>query len=223
MLDEARDCRVNAELGGTSMALARAPRRFGVPAAAAALGLALASATCGAPDGSSPTGSTSRRLTATSLPAGTSLEVGIDAPAAGATVLPGPLAVMGTAQIGVASPLPTDLVLVLDASSGTLGAGAGCANDQNGDGLSNTLLDCEIAGLRLANQQIIDAASAGHTGLAAFALEARHAGMNPVVDDQPLTVPNADLDHTGGQDVDQVAKSVSTLDLGPGVASIGQF
>jgi hypothetical protein len=144
------------------------------------------------------------------LPGGTGLEVGIAAPLSGAVLPADAVAVSGMARVGVAAPLPTDLVLVLDVS-GSTSLGGACGGDQNGDGVRDTVLDCELAALRAINEQVVAAASVDHVSLVLFANTGITADVSPQPGDQVRTPPGADLDLDGGTDLGQVLSSVRLL------------
>jgi hypothetical protein len=93
------------------------------------------------------------------LPAGTSIEVSIDDPADGSEyfVLPGETAdvsVSGTASVGEGEVIKdTTVVYILDRSgSMTLGAGVDCT----GDGINNTLFQCQTEAVRATNAASAD-------------------------------------------------------------------
>ena len=66
------------------------------------------------------TGSALAGTVSGNLPSGTNISVAINTPANGAVLSPGPVAISGTASIGVGVPVPrTALVYVLDASGST--------------------------------------------------------------------------------------------------------
>jgi len=190
-----------------------------------AAGAALAFVACGGLDDSKPeaTGKQSQHLTQSTLPGGTTIEIGIDTPANGAVLPSGPVSVTGTAQIGLNPPVPTDLVLVMDVSGSTVGGAPGCGGDPNNDGLTDSVLDCEIAALHAINSQVSPQpgvpASVDNIGIAFFGAKGTTGDMSPAGGDQLLTAPDADLDGTGGPDVDQVLTHVTI----PSAANIGLF
>jgi hypothetical protein len=160
------------------------------------------------------------------LPGGTSIAVSINTPADGAVLPPGPVTVSGTASVGQGQPVPsTALIYVLDvsASTGTV-VPAGCSGDQNGDGLLNTIIDCEVLAAKTLNNEALSPGTAGtipQVGVAAFANGAVTGDVRPAAGDQLITAPDADEDGTGGHDVDQVLNSafIATANL----AGLHQF
>ena len=116
------------------------------------------------------------------LPGGTSIAVGVTAPAGGALIAspPGDVSLSGTASVGQGVPVKnTTLIYVVD-TSGSTGGGGGCGGDQNGSGGSNTIVDCEIAAARALNQQAIAAGTVGQSGIVFFASTASTRDVDPV-------------------------------------------
>jgi hypothetical protein len=149
----------------------------------------------------------SSKLTAASLPGGTSLEVGITSPTSGVVVPPGVVAVNGTAQVGLAPPVAdTSILYVMDVSGSTT-SGGGCGGDANGDGSANTVLDCEVAALRAVNGAVISASTVAKVGLVVFGSSGAAADVGGEEGEQALTPPASDGDVFGGSDVEQALAS----------------
>ncbi len=156
------------------------------------------------------------------LPNGTPIDVTVDAPLDGTEyVVSSPLGtvdvdVVGTASVGFGNADAT-IVYVVDVSgsANTLTA-SDCGGDQNGDGLSNSILDCEIAGVVALNQAAIVSGSVDEVGVAAYGKRAVVADMTPLGGDDPITTPDA-----GPGDVTAVVKSITAQGLfgraGPGL------
>ena len=143
------------------------------------------------------------------LPGGTSIKVTIDNPTHNLTVPPTPLAVDGTAEIGLGVAVAnTLLVYTLDVSGSTLAVG-GCGGDQNADGVSNTILDCEIDALSTLNGTAISAGTVGEVGLAIFAAGGSATDIAPAGGSQTLASPDADANGNGKLDLDEVLASAS--------------
>ena len=143
------------------------------------------------------------------LPNGTPIDVTVDAPLDGTEyVVSSPsgtvdVDVVGTASVGfgVAN---TTIVYVVDVS-GSVNAltGSDCGGDQNLDGSSNSILDCEIAGIVALNEAATASGSVDEVGVAAYGLRAVVADMTPLGGDDPITTPGA-----GPGDVATVVKSI---------------
>jgi hypothetical protein len=153
------------------------------------------------------------------LPGGTSIEASLDAltaPSGGNQTLFGRAAIgEGTAAAN------TVLVYVLDVSGSTL-SGSGCGGNQNGDGSSNTRLDCEIAAARALNQQAIASGIVAEVGVVGFAGGSATADLGPAAGSQPLTGPATDADGVGGPDVEEALRSAFTQSSG-GSAGYNRF
>ena len=138
------------------------------------------------------------------LPAGTDLQaelVSLAAPAGGTQVL------QATAAIGDTEAAPnTTLIYVFDLSGSTLDL-EGCGGDPNGDGLTDTALDCEIAAATALNTQAIANGSVGEVGLVGFATDAAIADVDPATGSQQLIAPDADQDADGTPDVVEAMQS----------------
>lgn len=147
------------------------------------------------------------------LPGGTSISVAIDAPAADALVAapPGDVSVSGSAAVGQGVPIAdTTIVYVVD-TSGSTTSGGGCGGNQNGDGGSNTVLDCEIAAARTLNQQAISAGTVGQVGAVFFSAGASIQDVGPTTaGTQGLTGPATDADGNAAPDVEDVLRTASS-------------
>lgn len=173
-----------------------------VPALAS---LALAAILAAAPPVSADT-------TNANLPGGTSMTVGISAPADGALIAspPGDVALSGTASVGEGVPVAnTTLVYVVDTSGSTIPAGnPGCGGNQNADSSSNTVLDCEIAAARALNQQAIAAGTVGEVGAVFFASDATIRDVAPTTPGtQGLTAPATDANNNSLPDIEDTLRT----------------
>lgn len=148
------------------------------------------------------------------LPGGTSITAGISAPADGALIAspPGNVSLTGTASIGQGVPVAnTTLIYVVDTSGSTSGAG-GCGGDQNSDGNSDRILDCEIAAARTLNQQAIAAGTVGQVGTVFFQSTASIEDVGPTAPGtQGLTGPATDASGNGTPDVEDRLRTASSL------------
>lgn len=146
------------------------------------------------------------------LPGGTSISVGITSPASGALYAspPGNVSLSGTASVGTGVPVAdTTLVYVVD-RSGSTASGAGCGGNQNGDGASNTILDCEIAAGRALNQQAIAAGTVDEVGVVFFDSSASIRDVGPTTaGTQGLTGPATDANGNSSPDVEEVLRSAT--------------
>lgn len=162
------------------------------------------------------------------LPGGTSISVKITNPANGAVIsaTSGSVTLEGTASIGKGSSQPDTLIVyALDVSYSTIrgDGGTGCGGDQNGDGASNTILDCEIAAAKALNSQAVSQGTVGEVGLAVYGghtpLSSSDTGgltadVGPAAGDQLLTGPSTDAGGAPGPDIEEVLSSVfSKIDL----------
>lgn len=154
---------------------------------------------------------------ATLLPNGTPIDVTLDLPLAGTEfVLPDgatgiDVTVDGTASVGFGAGDAT-VIYVLDVSGSVNDLTTGdCGGDLNVDGLSNSILDCQIAGLLALNDAAIASGAVDEVGLAAYGEFGVTADMSPVVGDQVTNLPDA-----GPGDVATVITSVVATDLHAG-------
>jgi hypothetical protein len=106
----------------------------------------------------------------------------------------------------VATTASTALVYVFDLSGSTLN-GSGCGGDPNGDGRSDTPLDCEIAAATALNAQAIENGSVAEVGLVGFATTAVIADLAPADDAQALAAPDADDDADGTPNIVEAMES----------------
>src|SRR5262245_9503602 len=164
---------------------------------------------CGDDQRADPTDSTSRRLTSGSLPGGTKFSVGIDTPADGARVPATPLRVEGTAEIGKPDAVRTALAFAIDASNATIGEDIDCGGDQNGDGMQNTVLDCEILALRRISGQIQAQLTVSEVGVGPFAVNTQRADVDPTAGETFLAPPFDDNDGNGDTDIVDVLRSIT--------------
>lgn len=152
------------------------------------------------------------------LPGGTPISVDITAPSDGTVKVypPGNVQLKGTASVGKGVPVPnTALVYVFDVSYSTQSTG-GCGGDQNGDGNSDRILDCEIAATKALNDLAVSTGTVGHVGVAVFGgkdvgdpndIGGAAADVGPAIGDQLITGPDTDADNINGRDVEQVVSS----------------
>lgn len=137
---------------------------------------------------------------ATTLPNGTPIDVTVDAPADGTEyVLPDgatgvDVAVEGTASVGFGE-ADTTVTYVLDVSGSVKDPADGyCGGDLNHDGLPDSILDCEIAGILALNDAAIASGAVDEVGLAVYGMFGAAADMTPAGSDDPITAPDADGD-----------------------------
>ncbi|WP_109474665.1 PKD domain-containing protein [Ornithinimicrobium cavernae] len=146
------------------------------------------------------------------LPGGTSLSVGFDTTAGEAGVR-----LDGTVALGEGDAVPdTTLLYVMDISGSTILLD-GCGGEQNADGHTDTVLDCQVAAAIELNNAAVDSGVVKETGVVVFAASAAIADVGPAAGRQVLTSPPADADGRGGRDVDEVLRSVYTGGFFPGV------
>lgn len=156
------------------------------------------------------------------LPGGTTLAVDITTPSNGAVIpeTDPSIAVGGSAAVGQGVIVPNTLVVyVLDISGSTNPQGIGCGGDLNGDGLNNTILDCEIASALALNQQAVTLGSVGEVGVAVFAgstdpnliLSGVPGDVGPAAGLQLVTGPDTDANASGGRDVEEVLRTARAV------------
>ncbi len=142
----------------------------------------------------------------TTLPNGATLSVSLDSPVTGTQLLadgaPVPVAVTGTADIGVGEPQAT-MVYVFDASGSTVGSGGACGS----------ILVCEQTFFAGLNNAATSSGSVAHVGLVVFGADAVQADMTPAGGDDPLGDPT-----DGGTPIGSIA-----LSGGGGAFDVGQF
>ena len=166
------------------------------------------------------------------LPGGTSISVKFTQPADGALIsaTPGNVTLQGTASVGQGLAKPDTLIVyTIDDSFSTIASGTGCGGDQNGDGISNTVLDCEILAAKTLNTQAATAGTVGDVGVVAFGGHSAAPGdvagvtadMGPAAGDQMLTGPATDAGGAVGPDVDEVLSSIYSK--GDGTGGVQQF
>ena len=141
------------------------------------------------------------------LPDGTPIEVTVDLPVDGTeyveTIGGVDVSVEGTASVGFGI-ADTTVAYVLDVSGSVNSpANADCGGDLNADGLPDTVLDCEIAGVIALNDAAIASAAVDEVGLAVYGRSGAAADLTPTAGFGPITAPGA-----GPGDVEAVAASV---------------
>jgi trimeric autotransporter adhesin len=149
--------------------------------------------------------------TSGNLPGGTSITVGISTPADGALIVspPGNVNLSGTASVGQGVPVAnTTLVYVVDRSGSTQSLN-GCGGNQNGDGLTNSVLDCEIAAGRALNQQAIAAGTVDEAGAVFFDTDAQIQDVSPSPGAQGLTNPATDSDSDTTPDIEETLRTAT--------------
>lgn len=162
------------------------------------------------------------------LPGGTSISVDITAPPDGALKAspPGRVDLEGTAAVGTGVPVANTLfVYVLDVSGSTDSggtAGTGCGGDQDGDGVSDTILDCEIAAAKVLNGLAISTGTIAEVGVAVFASSGAAADVGPGAGEQLVTGPSTDAGGAPGPDVEEVLSSAFS-NAAPGVGGVDLF
>jgi hypothetical protein len=160
-------------------------------------------------------------VAADTLPNGTPIDATIDAPLDGTEIVvptgeaTADVLVSGTASVGNGEADAT-LVYVIDVSLSVVQPANGdCGGDLNGDGLSNTILDCQLAGVLALNEAAIDTGAVDEVGVAVYGELGAAADMTPGGGDDPITAPDA-----GPGDVETVVTSVVAPSCDAGV---GQF
>ncbi|MBN1641192.1 MAG: VWA domain-containing protein [Anaerolineae bacterium] len=165
-------------------------------------------------------------LTEGNLPGGTSLSVDVTSPTDGLLVAypPGNLTLEGTAAIGEGEPLANSLIVyVIDVSYSAIrgDGGTGCGGDMNGDGVYDTVLDCEIMAAVTLNELAVDEGTVGEVGVAVYGGKAvgdaadtggAVADVGPAAGAQLVTEPAADADGSLEVDVVEVLTSAYSED-----------
>lgn len=141
----------------------------------------------------------------TSISTDAALAVTIEEPQRKTIVPAGtPVPVTGTVT---AAPVPVNYIYVIDVSSGT-GLFGGDCGDQNADGVSDTILDCEIAGLTALNNANLGDDAA--VSLVTFDSAASVVDLSPAAGTQTTTKPDADADGNGTPDVVDALQTLRT-------------
>ncbi|MEZ4714850.1 MAG: Ig-like domain-containing protein [Caldilineaceae bacterium] len=161
------------------------------------------------------------------LPGGTSVTVELTEPGEAAVIPAGAasLAVAGTASIGQGPTIANTLIVyVLDVSGSVNTVGEGCGGDANGDGRSNTVLDCEIVAAQAVNADARVAGSVGEVGVVTFSgysqvvtnppAAAVMGDLSPAAGVQTLVPPGADVDGLNGADVEEALASALVRNSG---------
>lgn len=154
------------------------------------------------------------------LPSGVACSVEVTTPADGSVLSPGPVVVTGFATVGEAVPIAnTTLAYVMDVSGSTESFG-GCGGDPNGDGASNTVLDCEITALTELHEQAIALGTTAQNGVVVFGESATPADMVPGGGPTDLlTGATTDAGPSGPNGVPDVNDVLASADTG----SVGLF
>ena len=143
------------------------------------------------------------------LPGGTALSVDLTAPAANAVIqsTQASIPLQGSAAVGEGVAVANTLIVYVLDVSGSVNAVLGCGGDANGDGHTNTVLDCEIAAALALNADAIAAGSVGQVGVVAFSGLAAAGDVSPAPGVQTLTTPATDANGANGPDVAEVLRS----------------
>jgi hypothetical protein len=165
------------------------------------------------------------------LPSGVACSVEVTTPPDGAVLAAAPVAVTGFATVGQAVPVATTTMVYVMDLSGSTDVGGGCGGDANGDGSSNTILDCEIAALTELHEQATALGTVYEVGLAVFASSGAAADVMPGgTPNDLLTGPATDLGGpgipdnvpNGVADVVDVMRSARS-DAGGGSGTLSSF
>jgi len=100
-----------------------------------------------------------------------------------------------------------NLINVIDLSRSTEFDVDGCGGDENGDGRSFSILDCEILAIATLNDRLA-AGTEVQTALVGFGRRAVTADVGPADGVQAFTTPTTDADGNGVFDLEQVVRSV---------------
>lgn len=131
------------------------------------------------------------------LPGGTSLGVSLSA----LDVVDGVPVVKGQADVGQGPAAQnTSVAYVLDVS-GSTGDAAACGGDANGDGRSNTVLDCEIAAAIKLHEEVVASGTVDKVAVIQFSTSAQARDLDPTSGTATLVAPDADKDEDGILDV----------------------
>lgn len=156
-------------------------------------------------------------VTSGNLPGGTSIDIAIINPTNNLVVPQAPLSVNGVANIGKGVAAPNTLLVYTLDVSGSTSASGGCGGDQNGDGSSNTVLDCEIDALATLNATAITTGNVDKVGLAIFAAGGAATDVSPAGGSQLLASPDADADGNAALDLDEVLATANFTSGGVGL------
>ncbi len=190
----------NAELT-TRSSIARGPKaRVAIAAVAVLLGAS---------------GSAAASESNSLLPNGTPIDVTVDLPADGteyvATAGGVAVDVEGTASVGFGDG-DTTITYVLDVSGSVNDpSNTDCGGDVNGDGLPDTILDCEVTGVLALNDVAATSGAVDEVGIAIYGRFGAAADMAPDAGSDPITAPDA-----GPGDVETVATSVVSHEIHAG-------
>jgi hypothetical protein len=145
------------------------------------------------------------------LPSGVVISVEISTPDNGDRFPQGAtVPVTGFATLGETAPVAnTTLAYVIDVS-GSTSSDSGCGGNLNGDGLTNSVLDCELASVLALNGVADTIGTIADVGAAVFGETASPVDMRPAGTPLDLlTAPDADLDNDVLLDVEEVTRSVN--------------
>jgi hypothetical protein len=116
-----------------------------------------------------------------------------------------------TASIGEGSPDVT-LIYVVDVSGSTELSGGCGVGDVNGDGNSDSILDCEVAALINYTNAAASSGSVDEFGIAVYASEGDTADMQPAGGSQLFTGSASDVNTV-----------LASMDGGGGVTNVDEF
>src|SRR5574341_44450 len=119
--------------------------------------------------------------------------------------------VTGTASIGQGNPDVT-LIYVVDLSGSTELSGGCGVGDVNGDGNSDSILDCEVAALISYTNTAASGGSVDEFGIAVYASEGATADMQPAGGSQLFTGSASDVNTV-----------LASMDGGGGVTNVDEF
>lgn len=135
------------------------------------------------------------------------ITITITQPLPGTVFAPGtPVLVTGTVSVG--APIGINVIYVVDLSESTAGPGGVCG-DPNGDGVANTILDCEIGGLVTLTNEL---GSSNNVDISVISYDATAniEDVSPAAGFQTTTGTTTDADGNGVPDVIDVLNTLSS-------------
>ncbi|WP_460715036.1 RHS repeat-associated core domain-containing protein [Nocardioides dilutus] len=148
-----------------------------------------------------------------SLPGGTS--IGVDVAGLDPEAPEGQLRVTGSADLGQGPAVTNTSVAYVVDISGSTNDIVNCGGNINGDGRTNTVLDCEIAAVLALHEDVVASGTVEKVGLIALNSGAAARDLDPTSGVATLIAPDADKDGNGVLDLVQAAKA---LRVGGGTA-----
>ncbi len=109
----------------------------------------------------------------------------------------------GSVAIGEGAAVPDTAIAYIIDLSGSANFGGGCAGDQNGDGRSNRIIDCEIAAILELHDEVLTAETVKDVALVTFSSSARAEDLDPTPTVAQLIGPADDRDGNGVLDLEQ--------------------